>query len=310
MIVSTDLGTADSLSLGDAGGLRQIGLHLQVLAPGASTGERHWHSAEDEFLYLLEGEAVLHDDAGATKLHPGDAVGFRHGEPNGHAMSNRGDVPCRWLMLGSRARGDICHYVETGRRQVNAGTTWHIEDAAGERLKGGDLPGHLLGLLPPWGSAHDGQSLPRVIRADTPATEAPEAAHPVLGTGLGPYAYRLLSDPAGLTQFGAFVEILPPGSLSSFRHWHEAEDEAVFCLSGEVVLIEETETRMTPGMAAVWAAGRPTGHCLANRSAAPASYLVIGTRHAQDRIHYPDHDLITEKSGPARRYFHADGSPR
>ena len=138
-------------------------------------------------------------------------------------------------------------------------------------------------------------------------TEA-NPTHPITGPGPGPYAYQLLSDPGGLTQFGAFVEELPPGSSSGHRHWHEAEDEMVYILSGTLVLVEDTETTLHPGDAVCWPAGQGTGHRLDNRSAAPARYLVIGTRKDHDVIHYTDHDLITHKDGPARRYLRRDGT--
>ena len=133
--------------------------------------------------------------------------------------------------------------------------------------------------------------------------------HPILGGGIGAYHYQLLSDPGGLTQFGAFIEELPPGSTSGRRHWHATEDEMILMLAGEVVLVEEAETTLHPGDAACWPAGSPIGHRLDNRSDAPARYLVIGTRNAQDTIHYSDHDLITIKDGPARCYLHRDGTP-
>lgn len=144
-------------------------------------------------------------------------------------------------------------------------------------------------------------TLPPVVQgADTP--------HPVLGSGPGPYAYQILSDPGGLTQFGAFVEILPPGSRSGHRHWHETEDEMAYILSGELVLVEETETVLRAGDVACWPAGHPVGHRIDNRSDAPATYLVVGTRNQRDIIHYSDHDLITHKDGPARRYLRRDGT--
>jgi len=140
-------------------------------------------------------------------------------------------------------------------------------------------------------------------------TEA-DPAHPVLGRGSGPCGFRLLSDPGGLTQFGAHLERLPPGSRSSFRHWHEAEDELVYVLAGEVWLVEDKASRLGPGDAAAWPAGAPTGHCLENRGTGDALYLVVGTRAVRDVIHYPDHDLVTERDGAARRYRDADGRPR
>jgi uncharacterized cupin superfamily protein len=131
--------------------------------------------------------------------------------------------------------------------------------------------------------------------------------HPVIGDHPGPYRYQLMSDPGGLTQFGAFVEELPPGSSSGHRHWHETEDEMIWMLSGEVVLVEETETQLVAGDVATWPAGRPVGHRLDNRSDAPARYLVIGTRADRDTIHYTDHDLVTTKDGPRRIYRRRDG---
>lgn len=144
---------------------------------------------------------------------------------------------------------------------------------------------------------------------DTPMQREDAYAHPVLGGGLGPYSWRGLGEAGGLTQFGCHLEELPPGSRSSFRHWHEAEDELVYMLTGEVVLIEDQETTLGPGDVAAWPKGHPVGHCLENRGTIPARYLVVGTRQATDIIHYPDHDLITHKDGTARRYTHADGRP-
>ena len=142
-----------------------------------------------------------------------------------------------------------------------------------------------------------------------PWQDAEDTPHPILGAGPGPYRYQLLSDPGGLTQFGAFIEELPPGSSSGRRHWHEAEDEMILMLAGEVILIEDSETPLRAGDVACWPAGHPVGHRLDNRSDAPARYLVIGTRAQRDRIHYTDHDLITEKDGATRRYLHRDGTP-
>lgn len=158
------------------------------------------------------------------------------------------------------------------------------------------------------GPAPAGGMMPKVILSEP--VDALDTPHPVLGGGLGSYAFQLISDPGQLTQFGAFVEHLAPGSRSSFRHWHQTEDEMVYVLSGEVVLIEDSETTLRTGEAACWPAGSPVGHCLENRSGTTASYLVVGTRNVTDRVHYPDHDLVTEKDGQARRYLYGDGTPR
>jgi uncharacterized cupin superfamily protein len=119
---------------------------------------------------------------------------------------------------------------------------------------------------------------------------------------LGPYSARLLSDAGGLTQFGAFLETLPPGSFSSHKHWHEQEDEFVFVVSGTVILNEgDALTEMQPGDAATFKAGVAVGHRLENRSDQPATYLVVGTRSPNDVVHYADKDLLLNKVGFEKR---------
>ncbi len=292
------------------GGLRQFGLYLDTLDPGAWSSFRHWHSAEDEFIFVLDGTVTLRDGQGMVDLGPGDAVCWPFGDPNAHHLTNRGRGPCRYLVAGTRVAGDICHYPDDGRRQVNGAARWQVVTDGGEVLREGDLPQELLNLPPRWGQPV-ADSARRVLPAATRVwTGEGPLTHPALGETLGPYAHAVLGDAGGLSQFGVHLERLPPGSRSSFRHWHQAEDEAVFVLSGAPVLIEDAETPLAPGDMALWPAGSPVGHCLENRGTEPAIYLTFGTRLPQDTIHYPDHDLITYKDGPARRYTHADGRPR
>lgn len=86
----------------------------------------------------------------------------------------------------------------------------------------------------------------------------------------GPARAFWISEAAGLTQLGAFVEVLDPGSRSALKHWHEAEDEVVFVLEGEVTLVEgDCATVLCSGDAAAFKAGVPVGHCLENRSDRP-----------------------------------------
>ena len=118
-----------------------------------------------------------------------------------------------------------------------------------------------------------------------PFTRGADASHPVLGDGNGPSAYRSLGGPGGLSQFGARIEVLPPGARSGHSHWHEAADEMVYVLAGEVVLIEDAETTLRPGEAACWPAGnRPGGRrssASAKRSRRPSwwkSSCAVATR--------------------------------
>lgn len=127
---------------------------------------------------------------------------------------------------------------------------------------------------------------------------------------LGPYSARLLSDAGGLNQFGAFIETLPPGSRSSRKHWHEREDEFVFVLSGRVTLHEgDAIHELAPGESATFKAGVALGHCLENRSDAPVSYLVVGTRSPDDVVHYSDDDLKLTKIGFVKHWTDRSGKP-
>ncbi|MCG6884642.1 MAG: cupin domain-containing protein [Silicimonas sp.] len=132
------------------------------------------------------------------------------------------------------------------------------------------------------------------------------------GSPCGPYEDLLFSDSGGLTQFGALVEILPPGSSSSVKHWHKTEDEMIYVLEGAVTLHEgDSVTVMHPGEAATFAAGVAAGHRLVNASEKPVKVLVIGTRAPRDVITYPDNDrvLTVERSPLERQWTTLDGKP-
>ncbi|MGR6467622.1 cupin domain-containing protein [Rhizobium sp. PAMB 3182] len=147
-----------------------------------------------------------------------------------------------------------------------------------------------------------------VIRLADAIVERPDPSNsdPELGT----YWAALFSDTGGLTQFGAFLEVLPPGSKSSHQHWHECEDEFVYMLEGEVVLLEgDTETVMRPGDAATFKAGVALGHRLENRSTADARYLVVGTRSQNDIVHYSTKDRLLTKTDGRKVLTDRAGNP-
>ncbi len=93
--------------LGAAGGLTDFGVNLTRLPPGEWSSQRHWHSAEDEFVLILEGELVLVEDGGETLLRAGDAAAFPKATGNGHHMINRSDRWATYLEIGSRAPEDV-----------------------------------------------------------------------------------------------------------------------------------------------------------------------------------------------------------
>ena len=96
--------------LGDAANLTQFGVNLLRLPPGAWSSQRHWHTREDEFIYVLSGEVTMVTDAGAEVLHAGDAAGFKGGDPDGHCLQNRSDSDATVLEIGSRIDNDGAFY--------------------------------------------------------------------------------------------------------------------------------------------------------------------------------------------------------
>lgn len=96
--------------LGDAFGLKNFGVNLTTLAPGAMSALRHWHTRQDEFVYILDGEAVLVTDAGEQVLRPGMVAGFPAGRQDGHHLINRSDRDVVYLEVGDRLPGDEADY--------------------------------------------------------------------------------------------------------------------------------------------------------------------------------------------------------
>jgi uncharacterized cupin superfamily protein len=120
----------------------------------------------------------------------------------------------------------------------------------------------------------------------------------------------VLGDVAGLTQFGVNLTRLKPGAASALRHWHEAEDEFVYVIEGEITLIDDGgETVLRPGDAAGFKAGVANGHHLVNKSQRDALYLEVGTRAERERAHYPDVDLVGDKDERGFRFSHRSGEP-
>jgi uncharacterized cupin superfamily protein len=121
---------------------------------------------------------------------------------------------------------------------------------------------------------------------------------------------KRLGNAAGLDQFGVNLTTLKPGAASALRHWHEKEDELVYILEGEVVLIEdEGETVLKPGDAAGFKANVKNGHHLINRSNRDAVYLEIGSRFKHERAEYPDLDLVMVRDERGGHFLHKDGKP-
>ena len=99
--------------LGNVVGLDQFGVNLTRLKPGAQSAQRHWHAAEDEFVFIIEGTLVLCENDGETILTAGDAAGFKAGIANGHCLINRSGHDAVYLEIGTRAVRDEADYPGT-----------------------------------------------------------------------------------------------------------------------------------------------------------------------------------------------------
>jgi uncharacterized cupin superfamily protein len=95
--------------LAQAGGLADFGVSHVVLEPGGISSQRHWHEGEDEFLVMLDGEAVLVEDDVETQLQMGDCAAFAKGVANGHHLVNRSNRPCTFVVVGGTGES-ACHY--------------------------------------------------------------------------------------------------------------------------------------------------------------------------------------------------------
>ena len=132
---------------------------------------------------------------------------------------------------------------------------------------------------------------------------------PVFKAAVAGRSRQRVGNAAGLKNFGVNLTTLAPGAQSALRHWHSHQDEFVYVVEGELVLVTAAgETFLGPGMMAGFAAGVADGHHLINRSAANAIYLEIGDRSDCDRVEYPDHDLLAMPAEAGGHYFtHRDG---
>jgi len=146
----------------------------------------------------------------------------------------------------------------------------------------------------------------------------PATVEPVRGSnypaqfkpGVAGRSKQRLGDALGLKNFGVNLTTIKPGAASALRHWHSHEDEFIYILSGELMLVTDAgEQLLTAGMAAGFPAGKADGHCLVNRSSRDAVYLEVGNRNDEDEARYPDVDLDRRNTPAGRTFCRKDGTP-
>ncbi len=153
--------------------------------------------------------------------------------------------------------------------------------------------------------------MPRITVGDAPQSSGSRYPAPFNKPCIN-RSWRRLGDAVGLTQFGVNLVKLPPGTWSSQRHWHSHEDEFVYVLAGELVLLTDAgEETLRPGDCAGFKGGVRDGHCLQNRTERDAEFLVVGSRHPADSGEYPDLDLVFTAGRYEGKggFCHKDGTP-
>ena len=128
MPFAADMGRRHFRRLGPRSGLSEIGVSHVVLEPGGISSQRHWHEGIDEFVVMLEGEAVLVEDDGETILRPGDCAAFPKDRANGHHLVNRSDGSCTFLAIDSRRGEGDCHYPDVDLHWDKAAGVYRRKD--------------------------------------------------------------------------------------------------------------------------------------------------------------------------------------
>ncbi|AKG24281.1 cupin domain-containing protein [Calothrix sp. 336/3] len=118
--------------LGSFAGLKNFGVNLTKLAPGSASALRHWHSSQDEFIYVLTGEITLITDEGEQILTPGMAAAFPAGEANGHHLVNRSGAVATYLEIGDKTPGDIATYPDDDLMAIENSGSWVLTRKNGQ----------------------------------------------------------------------------------------------------------------------------------------------------------------------------------
>lgn len=116
--------------LGAAGGLSDFGVNLMRLPPGGWSSQRHWHTHEDEFVFVLAGELTLVEDGGETLLRAGDCAAFPKNTGDGHHLINRSQATAVYLEVGSRHPDDVTTCSDIDLMSANADGRFVRKDGA------------------------------------------------------------------------------------------------------------------------------------------------------------------------------------
>lgn len=266
----------------------RIGVVVEELPPGGRSAPFHYHFAEEEHVYVLDGTVTLRLGDATHRMGPGDYVCFPAGQRAGHCLLNESDAVVRFVVVGERNPGDVIVYPDSNKVKIRALGAAGILDLAARR---GYWDGEDAGL-----PAGEGVTGPELTSASVPKPPISVGAlawddeGPGEGTRFGGRSRHLTWAAVGRDYaVGVLIESPDPGRRLCPRHWHTAEEEHALVLEGEVTLLLGEERHvMRAGDYVVLPAGQAIGHSFLNSGEGPCAYLMIGNRDPNDVCIYSD----------------------
>jgi uncharacterized cupin superfamily protein len=276
------------LALNRIGEDYHVGVAIEELPPGKRTAPTHYHIFEEEHVFILEGTLTVRIGDERYPMRAGDYVCFPAGQRIGHCLSNEGDAPCRYVIIGENNPNEVAVYPDSNKVLVRALGRRAIFDM--DALRGY------------WHGEETGLPVGEVARDEKALTPADGAKpHPPISSGdvawqpqahgerFGGRAKHLTHSAVGENyRVGVLIESPAPGMRLCPLHYHMLEEEHALVLEGEVTLLLGDERHvMKPGDYVGFPAGLKIGHSFMNSGAGPSSYLMIGERNAADVCVYP-----------------------
>ena len=282
------------LSLAALGEDYHVGVALEELPPGKQSAPFHYHFAEEEHVYLLEGTLTVRLGPDTCEMKPGGYVCFPAGQRAGHCLINNTAAPCRYVIVGERIPNEVAVYPDSNKVLVRQlGRLFDLDATRG--YWDGENTGFPAGTIAP---SHIVEK--PIQAADKP--KPPISSHDVAwneegpgsGTKFGGRSKHLTYAAIGEDyHVGMLIESPAPGQRLCPLHYHMVEEEHALILEGEVtLLLGEEHHPMKPGDYVCFPAGQKTGHSFLNSGTGPCSYLVIGEHSPHDVCVYPDSNKV------------------
>lgn len=264
------------LSMAAIGENYRVGVAIEELAPGAESSSLHYHTLEEEHVYILEGALSVRLGAETYAVKAGDYVCFPAGQQAGHCLVNDSGAICRYVIVGERNPNDVVIYTDKRTVKVMALGREAVFDLA-------STPKVLAEAV-----EAPVQPKPPISSHDVAWTERPH------GKGFVDRNKHLTYAAVGEDyHVGVLIEGPPPGMRLAPKHYHMLEEEHALILEGQATLLFGDERyEMKAGDYVAFPAGQKIGHSFLNSGPDPCSYLMIGERNPNDVCVYPDSNKV------------------